>query len=67
MTRADCELPEVAAVAPDLGERLAELEPQPFEARESLRERDEQLEAVRALNQRRLLEHKRPRRPMTDT
>jgi chromosome segregation ATPase len=51
--------PNTAAAAsdPDLGERIAELEQQLFEAREALRDRDEELQAVRALNQRLLKEH----------
>ena len=40
----------------DLTGRVAELEQQLFEARETLRDRDEQLQAVRALNQRLLKE-----------
>lgn len=49
---------DTAALAePELGERIAELEQHVFEAREALRERDEQLHAVRALNQRLLKEH----------
>ena len=41
---------------PDLNERVAELEQHLFEAREMLRDRDEQLQAVRTLNQRLLKE-----------
>ena len=41
----------------ELGERVAELEQQLFEASEALRDRDEQLQAVRTLNQRLLKEH----------
>lgn len=37
---------------PGRGERIAELEQQLFEAQEALRDRDEQLQAVRTLNQR---------------
>lgn len=40
----------------DLEARVAELEQQLFEARETLRDRDEELDAVRALNQRLLRE-----------
>ncbi len=40
----------------DLTKRIAELEQQLFEARETLRDRDEQLQAVRTLNQRLLKE-----------
>ena len=39
-----------------LSERIAELEQQLFEAQEALRDRDEQLQAVRTLNQRLLKE-----------
>jgi hypothetical protein len=39
------------------GSTRRELEQQLFEARESLRDRDEELDAVRALNQRLLREH----------
>jgi hypothetical protein len=49
-------LDAAAASDPDLGERVAELEQQLFEAREALRDRDEQLAAVRTLNQRLLKE-----------
>ena len=47
------------ATSPDqeLSERIADLEQQLFEANEVLRDRDEQLQAVRALNQRLLKEH----------
>jgi hypothetical protein len=41
----------------ELGERVAELEQQLFEANEALRDRDEQLQAVRTLNHRLLKEH----------
>jgi hypothetical protein len=41
---------------PELSERIAELEQQLFEAQEALRDRDEQLRAVRTLNQRLLKE-----------
>ena len=40
----------------DLKEQIAELEQQLFEARETVRDRDEQLQAVRTLNQRLLRE-----------
>jgi chromosome segregation ATPase len=43
----------------DLEDRIAQLEQHLFEARETLRDRDEQLDAVRALNQRLLREHNR--------
>jgi chromosome segregation ATPase len=43
----------------ELEDRIAQLEQQLFEARETLRDRDEQLDAVRALNQRLLREHNR--------
>ena len=46
-----------AAGDPELGERVAELEQQLFQASEALRDRDEQLQAVRTLNQRLLKEH----------
>lgn len=46
-----------APSGPGLSERVAELEQQLFEANEALRDRDEQLQAVRALNQRLLKEH----------
>jgi len=45
-----------APTDPDLSERIGELEQQLFEAREALRDRDEQLQAVRTLNQRLLKE-----------
>jgi hypothetical protein len=45
-----------APVDSGVGERIAELEQQLFEAQESLRDRDEQLQAVRTLNQRLLKE-----------
>jgi hypothetical protein len=41
----------------NLIERIAELEQQLFEANEAVRERDEQIQAVRSLNQRLLKEH----------
>jgi hypothetical protein len=40
----------------ELSERIAEVEQQLFEARETVRDRDEQLQAVRTLNQRLLRE-----------
>ena len=50
-------MPDPQAPAdPDLTNRIGELEQQLFEARETLRERDEQLQAVRTLNQRLLKE-----------
>jgi hypothetical protein len=49
---------KAAVEGPDLGERMAELEQQLFEAQEALRDRDEQLQAVRTLNQRLLKEQK---------
>jgi hypothetical protein len=45
-----------APVNSGLDERIAELEQQLFDAQESLRDRDEQLQAVRTLNQRLLKE-----------
>ena len=45
-----------APTDPELSERIAELEQQLFEAEEALRDRDEQLHAVRTLNQRLLKE-----------
>ena len=45
-----------AAIDSEFGQRIAELEQQLFDAQESLRDRDEQLQAVRTLNQRLLKE-----------
>jgi hypothetical protein len=45
-----------APTDPELSERIAELEQELFEAQEALRDRDEQLQAVRTLNQRLLKE-----------
>ena len=50
-------VPNTAAPTdPDHGEHVAELEQQLFEAREALRDREEQLQAVRTVNQRLLKE-----------
>jgi hypothetical protein len=45
-----------APTDPELSERITELEQQLFEAQEELRDRDDQLQAVRTLNQRLLRE-----------
>ena len=50
-------LDQHAAGDRELGERVAELEQQLFQASEALRDRDEELQAVRTLNQRLLKEH----------
>jgi hypothetical protein len=50
-------LDTTAPTDPDLGDRIGQLEQELFEARESLRDRHEQLQAVRTLNQRLLKEH----------
>jgi hypothetical protein len=49
--------PRAAPTDEQLSERVAELEQQLFEAQEELRDREEQLQAVRTLNQRLLKEH----------
>lgn len=50
-------LDQHAAGDRELGERVAELEQQLFQASEARRDRDEELQAVRTLNQRLLKEH----------
>ena len=49
--------PHATSTDEQQSERVAELEQQLFEASEALGERDEQLQAVRTLNQRLLKEH----------
>ena len=56
-----------ASRRPHLSEQIAEVEQQLFEAQEALRDRDEQLQAVRTLNQRLLKEQNVARRGMTET
>jgi chromosome segregation ATPase len=45
------ELPDVAPSDTSLADRVTELEQQLFEARETIRDREEELEAARAVNQ----------------